>query len=48
MDPDMTNCVLMRIHVDKETIIPSHAIQRQPSVSARYGNKTNSSQTMMR
>ena len=40
MDPDTINCVILRIHVDKIIItIPSHAIQRQTSVSARYGSK---------
>ena len=38
MDPDTLNCITLRIHVDKNNnIIPSHAIQRQTNVSARYG-----------
>ena len=41
MDPDMMNCMLLRTHVEKKTIIiiPSHAIYRQTSVSARFGRK---------
>ena len=40
MDPDKINCMILRIHVDKIIItIPSHAIQRRTSVSARYGSK---------
>ena len=41
MDPDTKNCVILRIHVDKIIIItiPSHAIKRRTSVSARYGSK---------
>ena len=44
MDPDTINCVILRIHVDKNNnyIIPSHAIQRRISVSARYGSKKKS------
>ena len=38
MDPDMINCMILRIHVDKK-IIPNHAIQRRTSVSARYGSR---------
>ena len=38
MDPDTTNYVILCIHV-KKILIPSHAIQRQTSVSARYGSK---------
>ena len=39
MDPDMTNCMLLRIHVDKKLTISWPAIQWQTSVSARYGSK---------
>ena len=42
MDPDTINCVILRIHLDKKIIIPSHAIWRQTSVSARYGSKKTS------
>ena len=38
MDPDTINCVILRIHVDKNKI-PTHAIKRWTSVSARYGSK---------
>ena len=41
MDPGMINCMILRIHEDKIITIPSHAIQQQPSVSARYGSKKN-------
>ena len=40
MDPDMINCVILRIHVEKKyMIIPCHAIQWQTGVSARNGSK---------
>ena len=39
MDPDMINCVILRIHVEKNMIIPSHAIEWQTGVSARNGSK---------
>ena len=39
MDPDRINCMILCIHVDKIITIPSHAIQQQTSVSARYGIK---------
>ena len=35
----MINYVILRIHVDKKIIIPSHAILWQTSVSARHGVK---------
>ena len=37
MDPDMINCMILHIHVEKKIL--SHAIQPQTSVSARYGSK---------
>ena len=39
MDPDLKNCVILRIHVDKNNNnrIPSHAIKQR--TSARYGSK---------
>ena len=40
MGPDTMNYELLCIHKD-EKIIPSHAIQRQTSVSAMYGSKKN-------
>ena len=44
-DPEMTNCVILGIHVDKKKEkIPSHAIQQQTSVRARYGSKKSKSQ----
>ena len=41
MDPDAINYEILRIHVGKNNYdkIPSHAIQRRTSVSARYGSK---------
>ena len=40
MDPDIANCMISRIHVEKIIIInPSHAIKQQTSVRARYGSK---------
>ena len=36
MDPDTINCVILRIHVDKN-IIPSHAIKQRTNV--RHGSK---------
>ena len=40
MDPDPINCVILRIHVDKNNdIIPSYAIKQRTSVSTRYGSK---------
>ena len=41
MDPDMINCMILRIHVENKIIL-SHAILRQTSVSARYGSKKKS------
>ena len=38
MDPDMINCVILRIH-EENKIILSHAILLQTSVSARNGSK---------
>ena len=41
MDPDMINCVILCIRVDKKKEkIPSSTIQRQASVRARHGSKT--------
>ena len=40
MDPDMINCVSLRIQLDKIKLInkiPSNAIQQQTRVNARYG-----------
>ena len=42
MHPDTINCVFlgMRIHVNTNKLIPSHAIYRQTSIRARrYGSK---------
>ena len=37
MDPDMINCMILRIHVEKKIL--THAIQRQTSVTATYVSK---------
>ena len=40
MDPDMINCMILRIHKDKKKEnIPSRAIQRRTSAGARDGSK---------
>ena len=41
MDPDMKNCMILRIHMENEIINLRHAIWRRTSVSARYGSKKN-------
>ena len=44
MDPDTTNCVLLRIQVEKKILAkPSSG---KTSVSARYGNKKNLLETV--
>ena len=39
MDPELINCMILHIHVEKIIIILSHAIQTRTSVSSRYGSK---------
>ena len=39
MNPDMINCVILRIHVDEKMKMPSRAIQEQTIVREWHGSK---------